>query len=57
MKESERQLNSLLCFDMVMFSTKDMPTVDMPIWEVDQEPLSQTIKQLHWKKVGGILTV
>lgn len=53
MKESERQLNSLLCFDMVMFSTKDMPTVDMPVWEIDKEGTLQSIQQLQWKKSGG----
>lgn len=53
MKESERQLNSLLCFDMPMFGSKDMPIVDMPIWEVDKEAVLQSIQQLQWKKSGG----
>jgi hypothetical protein len=57
MKESERQLNSLLCFDMPMFGSKDMPIVDMPVWEVDKEAVLQSIQQLQWKKSGGNTTL
>lgn len=53
MKESERQLNSLLCFDMPMFGSKDMPIVDMPVWEIDKEAVLQSVQQLQWKKSGG----
>ena len=40
-----------------MFGSKDMPIVDMPVWEVDKEAVLQSIQQLQWKKSGGNTTL
>ncbi|KAK3099151.1 hypothetical protein FSP39_000201 [Pinctada imbricata] len=54
LQESERQMNSLLCFDLAWFSAHKMPTINMPTWTLDKQTLEQAICNLSWKKTGVI---
>ncbi|XP_033742327.1 mucin-5AC-like [Pecten maximus] len=53
MQDSEKQLNSLLCFDLAWFSSNDMPAVDMPSWSLQKHKIEHSISYLTWLKTGG----
>ncbi|OWF51060.1 transcription intermediary factor 1-alpha-like [Mizuhopecten yessoensis] len=53
MQDSEKQLNSLLCFDLAWFSSNDMPAVDMPSWLLQKHNIEQKISEFKWQKKGG----
>ncbi|XP_069129363.1 uncharacterized protein [Argopecten irradians] len=53
MQDSEKQLNSLLCFDLAWFSSNDMPSVDMPAWSLQKCDVERSISDLMWQKTGG----
>ncbi|XP_060070244.1 serine-rich adhesin for platelets-like [Ylistrum balloti] len=53
MQDSEKQLNSLLCFDLAWFSSNDMPAVDMPAWLLQKHNVENSISELSWQKTGG----
>lgn len=53
LQESERQLNSLLCFDLAWFSSSDTPTVNMPTWELQKQEVEKAIPQIQLKHSGS----
>lgn len=52
LQESERQLNSLLCFDLAWFSSSDTPIVNMPTWELQKQDVEKSIPQIQLKHTG-----
>jgi hypothetical protein len=56
LQESERQLNSLLCFDLAWFSSSDTPVVNMPTWELQKKEVENAIPQIHLKHSGAVLS-
>ncbi|XP_061163929.1 uncharacterized protein LOC133173040 [Saccostrea echinata] len=52
LQESERQLNSLLCFDLAWFSSSDTPTVNMPTWELQKRAVENAIPHIQLKRSG-----
>ena len=53
MKDVRSQLNKMLCFD-ISWSIQEqmMPEVTMPTWELDTQPVIDSVHTLHWKHTG-----
>ena len=53
MSGTKKQLNSLLCFDIV-WSVKDhsIPVLDLPTWRLDVQHVIDCIGSLKWLKEG-----